>query len=207
MKSKAAASTIDSPRHPASFAGDPGWRHLFEDSEDAQLICAFAGEIVAANRKAIQLLRFNPATATAPSLVFEFLNPDASAQVADWLRSELKQPQPAHAVTFVSGGEARHLVDLRLAPLDEGFSLITLRDASRRWRMESHVQRLLTAVDATPDVVFLADREFRLTFVNAAFQAVTGVAPMQSAVSGETSSTSKGNITQDSVSIDRKSVV
>ena len=35
-----------------------------------------------------------------------------------------------------------------------------------------------------------------------AFQAVTGVGPMQSAVSGESSATSKGNVTQDSVSID-----
>lgn len=37
-----------------------------------------------------------------------------------------------------------------------------------------------------------------------AFQAVTGVGPMQSAISSETSSTSKGNVTQDSVSIDQQ---
>jgi conjugal transfer mating pair stabilization protein TraG len=37
-----------------------------------------------------------------------------------------------------------------------------------------------------------------------AFQAVTGVSPMQSAISGETSNTSKGNVTQDSVSIDQQ---
>jgi conjugal transfer mating pair stabilization protein TraG len=37
-----------------------------------------------------------------------------------------------------------------------------------------------------------------------AFQAVTGVGPMQSAVSGESSATSKGNVTQDSVSIDQQ---
>jgi conjugal transfer mating pair stabilization protein TraG len=37
-----------------------------------------------------------------------------------------------------------------------------------------------------------------------AFQAVTGVGPMQSAVSGEAGSTSKGNVTQDSVSIDQQ---
>jgi len=37
-----------------------------------------------------------------------------------------------------------------------------------------------------------------------AFQAVTGVSPMQSAISGETSNTSKGNVTQDSVSVDQQ---
>ena len=37
-----------------------------------------------------------------------------------------------------------------------------------------------------------------------AFQAVTGVGPIQSAVSGEASATSKGNVTQDMVSIDQQ---
>ncbi|MBL8529776.1 MAG: conjugal transfer protein TraG N-terminal domain-containing protein [Burkholderiales bacterium] len=37
-----------------------------------------------------------------------------------------------------------------------------------------------------------------------AFQAVTGVGPIQSAVSGEASATSKGNVTQDIVSIDQQ---
>ncbi len=37
-----------------------------------------------------------------------------------------------------------------------------------------------------------------------AFQAVTAVGPMQSAVSGESSATSKGNVTQDVVSIDQQ---
>ncbi|MBE0623507.1 MAG: conjugal transfer protein TraG N-terminal domain-containing protein [Burkholderiales bacterium] len=37
-----------------------------------------------------------------------------------------------------------------------------------------------------------------------AFQAVTGVGPMQSAVSGESSAASKGNVTQDAVSFDQQ---
>jgi conjugal transfer mating pair stabilization protein TraG len=37
-----------------------------------------------------------------------------------------------------------------------------------------------------------------------AFQAVTGVGPMQSAVSGESSATSKGNVSQNSVAIDQQ---
>ena len=39
-----------------------------------------------------------------------------------------------------------------------------------------------------------------------AFQAVTGVGPMQSAVSGEAASTSKGNVTQDAVAIDQQQI-
>ncbi len=39
-----------------------------------------------------------------------------------------------------------------------------------------------------------------------AFQAVTGVGPMQSAVSSEAASTSKGNVTQDAVAIDQQQI-
>jgi PAS domain S-box-containing protein len=40
--------------------------------------------------------------------------------------------------------------------------------------MESHVNRLMTALDATPDVFFLTDADYRITYVNGAFQNVTG---------------------------------
>jgi len=49
-----------------------------------------------------------------------------------------------------------------------------LEDASRRWRMESHLHWLMAVVDATPDVFFLTDAEFKPSFVNAVFQTVTG---------------------------------
>ena len=174
MNSQAAAPTIDLPRRSATTARDPGWHRWFEESEDAQLVCTCRGEIVAANRKAAQLLLLNQTAAETPPLVFQFLPSAAGGRLAGWLRPGLKQPQAMDAVTLVCDGQPRHLVDVRATPLDEGFSLLTLRDASRRWRMESHVQRLLTAVDATPDVVFLADVQRRLTFVNTSFQTVTG---------------------------------
>ncbi|MBI3414820.1 MAG: PAS domain-containing protein [Verrucomicrobia bacterium] len=174
MKSKEAALTIDSQARTVRRACEPNWRRLFEESEDAQVICDARGEIAAANRKAAQLLGFDPAATLAPSLVFDFLTAPTGGKLADWLRAGLKHPQAANGVSLVTEGQERHLIDLRAAPLDDGLCLLTLRDASRRWRMESHVQRLLTAVDATPDLVFLADAEFRLTFVNASFQIVTG---------------------------------
>ena len=40
--------------------------------------------------------------------------------------------------------------------------------------MESHVNRLMTALDATPDVFFLTDTDYKITYVNGAFQTVTG---------------------------------
>src|SRR5205085_11590774 len=78
-------------------------------------------------------------------------------------------------ITLLSGvGYVRLIVDLQVTPLGGGYWLVAIKDASRRWRMESHVQRLVAAVDSTSDVFFLTDAEMKLTFVNAAFQNVTG---------------------------------
>jgi PAS domain S-box-containing protein len=38
----------------------------------------------------------------------------------------------------------------------------------------SHIQRLITAIDATPDVFLVTDADLRITFVNPAFQTTTG---------------------------------
>jgi two-component system cell cycle sensor histidine kinase/response regulator CckA len=43
-----------------------------------------------------------------------------------------------------------------------------------RHRLESHVQRLITAIDATPDVFLVTDAQLRITYVNPAFQTATG---------------------------------
>jgi PAS domain S-box-containing protein len=41
-------------------------------------------------------------------------------------------------------------------------------------RLESHVQRLITAIDATPDVFLVTDKNYLITYVNPAFQTATG---------------------------------
>ena len=65
-------------------------------------------------------------------------------------------------------------MDLELTQLDENHTLVTFKDVARRLRLESHVNRLVTAIDATPDVFFLTDAECRITFVNPAFHNATG---------------------------------
>jgi PAS domain S-box-containing protein len=48
------------------------------------------------------------------------------------------------------------------------------KDARQRLRLEDHIARLITAIDATPEVFFITDADRRLTFVNPAFQIATG---------------------------------
>jgi len=66
------------------------------------------------------------------------------------------------------------MADIQVAGLSSETSLVTIKDISSRWRMESHVQRLMTALDCTPDMVFMTDTEFRIVFINPAFHSVTG---------------------------------
>lgn len=169
---------MDDARHSATLPGGPPhqawWRCLFERSEDAQLVCDATGRIVEANRRARQLLGVEPGPGVPPvNLRHSF-----TEAVARKILPLLSRPAGGHdtipAVTLLSGGRLTMVADVQAAALGDGHSLVTIKDASRRWRMESHVQRLMTAVDSTPDVIFVTDAAFNITFVNASFQAVTG---------------------------------
>src|SRR5690606_25385916 len=148
------------------------WRLFFDHSEDALVVCRPDGTIEEANPRAMHLLALAEA-AVRPTL-FDFLAPASARAVADTLKQDNSRQETLAGVRLMVGQGVPQIADLLITPLDDGFSVVQLRDASRRWRMESHAQRLMTAIDATPDVIFLTDSEFRLTFVNSAFQVVTG---------------------------------
>lgn len=149
------------------------WRCLFNESEDAQLVYASDGTIQEANRAALRLLGLSGREDSPPNL-YQMLTSTAAARVAGLLQQHVGSQVTLPAVALMVEGQISLLADLQITPLGQGFSLVTIRDATRRWRMESHVQRLVTAMDATPDVVFLTDVEFRLVFVNPSFLRDTG---------------------------------
>lgn len=147
------------------------WRHLFLEAEEAQLVVGRNGTIRAANRKAAQRFALSPGQS--------LLNGNLLASTAvEMVRESLLR----------IGGTSLHLgtvgltdlqgvcvlADLKLHPLEAGEWLVVLCDATRRRRMEAHTQRLLAAIDSTPDVVMLTDPDFRVTFVNPAFEEATG---------------------------------
>lgn len=150
------------------------WRCLFEASEDALLVCDQRGATLAANRRGAHLLGLANARQVTAHALRDVLTPATTAKLAAILARTDGRSETLSAVTLACTGRLNLIADLQTTPLGDGCSLVTIKDASRRWRMESHLQRLMTAVDATPDVFFLTDAEFRITFVNAAFQTVTG---------------------------------
>ncbi len=150
------------------------WDSVFQGSEDCLIVCRFDGSIGECNRKAALLLERTSSVDSSPSGIGEYLSPPTALRLAQIFKLKPERPETLPSVTLLNGGRILTIIDLVVTTLDAGSYLITIKDASRRWRMESHVQRLMTAIDATTEVFFLTDSQLRLTFVNAAFQTNTG---------------------------------
>ena len=156
---------------PAAPAEAAWWRQLFVESEDAQLVCDGEGVICEINRKAAQQFRL-----TREGSLFQcgLLAPGAASQLRDALARSDPHPETLGTIGVTCPNGACLVADLHLTPLEANRWLLAIKDASRRWGLETHAQRLLAAIDATPDVVMLTDAQFRITFVNPAFEAATG---------------------------------
>jgi len=150
------------------------WQSFFNASEDAHLVCRADGTVVQINPKAVRLLRLPEQHEEDGFSVFKVLSSPAAKKLGELLATAHPHSDTLHSVVTKFAGIPRGLVDLVITPLGGDYSLLTLKDASHRLRLEAHVQRLVTAIDATPEVVFLTDADFHITFVNPAFHAATG---------------------------------
>lgn len=159
---------------PAADTHAAWWRSVFDASEDAQIICSSDGRVRDLNRRAAQLFGVTNGDACHLSIL-ESLSGPTGKRVVEIFERRKRHAETLSAVTLLSSsGFPRLVIDLVVTPLTSELFLLTIKDAGQRWRMESHTQRLIAALDSTPDVFFLTDAEMRLTFVNSAFQNVTG---------------------------------
>jgi PAS domain S-box-containing protein len=154
---------------------DLWWQNWFEQCDDAQIVCQWDGFVLEANRKAGQLLGFTPEkTRHNPFLLFDLIAPAEVKKLTEFLRRGNGRQETMPGLMLKCTSQLQLVADLQITPLDKGCSLLTFRDASRRWRMETHLQRLMAAMDTTPDVIYLTDADGKLAFVNSVFQIVTG---------------------------------
>ncbi len=149
------------------------WRGLFDSAEKAMLICDAEGAVLKINAQAGALLRL-PRVDPADLNLSQILTPQLFQKVAAFLKIPGQRQITFSGISLMSEGHLRLIADIQIAQLSEGHFLVELKDASRRWRVESHAQRLATAIEATSDIFFFTDTEFRLGFVNSSFQTVTG---------------------------------
>jgi len=149
------------------------WEKLFDASDDAQIICRADGIALRVNARAARLFQMRPDDDGSIS-IFQAVPSPTRRKLGRLLQLHGHGPETLHSVTVLQNGTPSLLMDLEIATLAGGFSLIVFKEASRRLRLETHVQRLITAIDATPDVFLVTDADMRITFANPAFQTVTG---------------------------------
>lgn len=168
-------STDSAPVTTGAAAHRINWKEaLFDAGDDALAVCDRAGVLIEMNARASRMLGLPDGAASASRTLEGFLTASAWKRLGKVLRREEGAEEILAGVTLVVKGRLSMLVDVQSTPLSGGFLLLTLRDAGRRWRMESHAHRLVSAIDSSRDVVYLTDAQGRITFVNAAFQGMTG---------------------------------
>jgi PAS domain S-box-containing protein len=150
------------------------WWTLFNASEDAQIVCRADGVAQHLNPKAVRRFKLKGDSEESEFSVFKILPPPANQKLERLLKNRAPRVETISSVIIVQEDAPSSLMDLEIVPLEEGFTLVTFKDATRRLRLESHVQRLITAIDATPDVFLVTDADLRITYVNPAFQSATG---------------------------------
>ncbi len=159
---------------PDTAASARWWWKLFETSEDPQVVCGSDGMALHANPKAIRMFRLTPPAEGEEFLIHKVLPPPASQRLGKILGHHTATRETLQSVTVKADDASSLLMDLEIVPLENRLSLVTFKNAMMRHRLEAHVQRLITAIDATPDVFLVTDAELKITYVNPAFQTVTG---------------------------------
>jgi two-component system, cell cycle sensor histidine kinase and response regulator CckA len=162
----------DSPNPVSDGTRATWWHAIFEASEDALVVCTRDGILVESNARAQKY--FLGPSSSREAAIYDALTPQTASRLRAIVERDSHHSEILSSVSFLPGGELRVIVDLIISRLDGTHWLVTIKDATRRWRMESHVHRLMTALDATPDVFFLTDADYKITYVNGAFQTVTG---------------------------------
>jgi two-component system, cell cycle sensor histidine kinase and response regulator CckA len=162
------------PAAPAPASTARWWWNLFNAADDAQIVCGADGIAQHINPKALRLFKLKTEAADNKFSVHKIL-PAAVQQKLGWiLQNGSTAAETFHSVAIVLEEGSTTLMNLDVIPLEGGCGLLTFKDASMRHRLESHVQRLITAIDATPDVFLVTDADLRITYVNPAFQSATG---------------------------------
>jgi len=142
------------------------------------MICRADGMVEHINPKAFRLFKFEPKSnglGDEAGLSIHKILPPAVNQKLGWILQNPSTPvQTIKAVKIALDESTGLLMDLEIVPLEGGSVLVGFKDITIRHRLESHVQRLITAIDATPDVFLVTDADLQITYVNPAFQSATG---------------------------------
>lgn len=148
------------------------WWSIFNASPEAQVVCRADGRVEQFNPRAAQLFKIEP---NQSGFSIHKMLPAAVNQKLGWILQNHSAPaETIQSVTVALSDNTNSLMNLEITPLEDGLGLMIFKDITMPHRLASHVQRLITAIDATPDVFLVTDADLHITYVNPAFQSVTG---------------------------------
>jgi PAS domain S-box-containing protein len=162
---------------PAKEHSDHWWEtplNLFNATEEAQMVCRADGIARHINPKAARLFKLRPDLDEGAFSIFTIVSPPSNRKLGRLFQNRQPHAEKLHSVIVLQDNSPHSMMDLEVVSLDGLFNLVTFKDSGRRLRLEPHIQQLITAIDATPDVFFVTDGDLRITFVNPAFQSTTG---------------------------------
>jgi PAS domain S-box-containing protein len=155
-------------------AANHWWENFFKTSPDAQIVCRRDGIVERINPRAAHRFELGAFASDGIFSVLQLLSDPSDQKLAQILQADRSGVDTLYSVNARGDGMPVALMDLEITRLDHDFNLVTFKDSSRRQRLESHVQRLVTAIDAMPDGFLVTDAELRIIYVNPAFQSATG---------------------------------
>ena len=150
------------------------WETLFNASAEPQMVCRKDGIALRINPKAARQFKLKPDLDEGSFCIFKIISAPAKQKLERILQIHLAQSDIIQSAVVLQDDSPHSLKDLEIVSLDDESSLVIFKDSGHRLRLESHIQRLITAIDATPDAFFVTDADLRITFVNPAFQTLTG---------------------------------
>lgn len=162
------------PLPSTEVAASSWWHHYFRTAADALIVCREDGTVECVSPHAARLFQFKPDVAPGTVSIFDFLVKPGDRKLAHMLCAKNGRADTLHAVMTQRHGRPQAMMDIEVVPLGSGFALVVFKDASRRFRLEAHVNRLVTAIDVTPDVFLVTDAELCISYVNPAFQTSSG---------------------------------
>jgi PAS domain S-box-containing protein len=146
----------------------------FNASEEAQLVCRADGIALHINRKLARQFNLRPDLDEGSFSIFNLFSSSTNRKLGQVLQNCQPHVEKLHSVVVLQDNSPHSMMDLEVVSLDGRSNLVTFKDTARRLRLEPHIQQLITAIDACPDVFYVTDADLRITFVNPAFQSVTG---------------------------------
>lgn len=154
------------------------YKMLFNAYPDAVFILGSSGQVLHANRIAIQCYGYSLESLSRMSIT-DLLATNFSINISNHIQQSLNSGDRFEAQLRHKDGNEIPVEILTTVINYSGKQAIvaSVRDISRHKRAEEELRKLSTCVEQTGEAILIADKEYRIEYVNSAFTNLTGYKP------------------------------